>query len=75
MWFWTKDPVKDFPYDITDVTTGLDEKSIWTLHKGKKKVCCPLIVIIGTELVSRNRVHLVMQSLSFDVIQSPDVRM
>lgn len=38
MWFWTKDPTKDFPYDITDVTTGLEEKTIWTLHKGKKKV-------------------------------------
>ena len=38
MWFWTKDPSKDFPYDITDAVCGLEDKSIWSLHKGKRKV-------------------------------------
>lgn len=27
-----------FPYEIGEKVPGLDGKSIWTLHKGKKKV-------------------------------------
>lgn len=39
MWsFFSRDPTKDFPYEIGDVIEGLNGKSIWTLHKAKKKV-------------------------------------
>lgn len=39
MWsFWSRDPTKDFPYEIGDIVTGLEDVSIWVLHKGKKKV-------------------------------------
>ncbi|XP_069116856.1 N-terminal kinase-like protein [Argopecten irradians] len=38
MWsFFSRDPTKDFQYEILEVVPGLEEKSIWTLHKGKKK--------------------------------------
>jgi SCY1-like protein 1 len=39
MWsFFSRDPAKDFHYDIGEKITGLENKSIWTLHHGKKKV-------------------------------------
>ena len=39
MWsFFSRDPAKDFQYEIGEKVTGLEEKSIWILHRGKKKV-------------------------------------
>ena len=40
MWsFFSRDPTKDFNYEIIpEKVSGLDDKSIWSLHKGKKKV-------------------------------------
>ena len=29
---------QNFPYEIGDKIGSLDEKSVWTLHAGKKKV-------------------------------------
>ncbi|XP_060081626.1 N-terminal kinase-like protein isoform X2 [Ylistrum balloti] len=38
MWsFFSRDPTKDFHYEILEVVPGLEDKSIWTLHHGKKK--------------------------------------
>ncbi|XP_021378015.1 N-terminal kinase-like protein [Mizuhopecten yessoensis] len=38
MWsFFSRDPAKDFHYEILEVVPGLEEKSIWTVHHGKKK--------------------------------------
>ena len=38
MWsFFSRDPTKDFPYEIGEPVPDLDDKSIWTLHKAKKK--------------------------------------
>ncbi|KAK3778636.1 hypothetical protein RRG08_016613 [Elysia crispata] len=38
MWsFFSRDPAKDFQYEIGEKVTGLEEKSIWILHRGKKK--------------------------------------
>ncbi|RWS10279.1 N-terminal kinase-like protein [Dinothrombium tinctorium] len=38
MWsFWSRNPTKDFGCDILDLCNGFEEKSIWFLHKGKKK--------------------------------------
>lgn len=38
MWsFFSRDPVKDFAYDIGEKINGFDDKSIWQLYKGKKK--------------------------------------
>ncbi|KAL3874122.1 hypothetical protein ACJMK2_037177 [Sinanodonta woodiana] len=38
MWsLFSRDPAKDFNYEILEKVPGLEEKSIWTLHNGKKK--------------------------------------
>ncbi|KAJ3649115.1 hypothetical protein Zmor_020875 [Zophobas morio] len=38
MWsFFSRDPSKDFNFEIGELVKGLDEKSVWTLHKGKRK--------------------------------------
>lgn len=38
MWsFFSRDSTKDFPYEIGEQVHGLESKSIWSLHKGKKK--------------------------------------
>jgi len=39
MWFFSRDPSKDFNYEIGDPISGLEDKSVWKIHKGKKKVC------------------------------------
>ena len=39
MWsFFSTDPLKGFGYDIEEVQPGLEDVSLWKLHKGKKKV-------------------------------------
>lgn len=38
MWLFGHHPSKDFGFEIGDPVPGLQEKSVWTLHKGKKKV-------------------------------------
>ncbi|XP_011882156.1 PREDICTED: N-terminal kinase-like protein isoform X1 [Vollenhovia emeryi] len=38
MWsFFSRDPAKDFPYDIGEPIPGLETKSIWTIHRAKRK--------------------------------------
>ena len=52
MWsFWSRDPTKDFGYEIQDIVSN-DDKSIWVLHKAKKKV------------IIKNSCHLIVNSLS-----------
>jgi SCY1-like protein 1 len=44
MWsFFSRDPAKDFPYEIGEPVDGLN-KSIWSLHKAKRKT----VIIILT---------------------------
>lgn len=39
MWsFFSRDSSKDFPYEIGECVSGFDAKSIWSLHKAKRKV-------------------------------------
>ncbi|XP_015794530.1 N-terminal kinase-like protein [Tetranychus urticae] len=38
MWsFWSRNPTKDFPYDLGDLINSHLEESIWIIQKGKKK--------------------------------------
>lgn len=49
MWsFFSRDPSKDFNYEIGDPVSGLGDKSIWKLHKAKKKVSQSWTVIRPT---------------------------
>lgn len=39
MWsFFSRDPSKDFAFEIGEPVPGLEDKSLWVLHKAKKKV-------------------------------------
>lgn len=39
MWsFWSRNPIKDFPYEIGEALNTSNEDSFWVLHRGKKKV-------------------------------------
>lgn len=39
MWsIFSRDPAKDFAYIIGEKVAGLEDKSVWSLHQGKKKV-------------------------------------
>ena len=41
MWsLFTRDPTKDFPYEIGEELFDFGEKSVWNLHSGKRKVSC-----------------------------------
>ncbi|XP_059053427.1 N-terminal kinase-like protein [Achroia grisella] len=38
MWsFFSRDPTKDFPYEVGDPVRGLEDRTVWSLHKGKKR--------------------------------------
>lgn len=38
MWsFFSRDSSKDFPYEIGELVPGLETKSIWSLHKARRK--------------------------------------
>ncbi|KAL8618368.1 hypothetical protein ACOMHN_047440 [Nucella lapillus] len=38
MWgLFSRDPTRDFNYEIGEVIPGLEDKSLWTLYSGKKK--------------------------------------
>lgn len=38
MWsFFSRDPCKDFNFEIGELVPSLEDKSVWNLHKGKKK--------------------------------------
>ncbi|VEN42679.1 unnamed protein product [Callosobruchus maculatus] len=38
MWsFFSRDPSKDFSFEIGELVASLIDKSVWNLHKGRKK--------------------------------------
>lgn len=38
MWsFFSRDPAKDFPYEVGEPVAGLADKSVWSLHKAKRR--------------------------------------
>lgn len=38
MWsFFSRDTSKEFPFEIGEIVGGIDTKSIWSLHKAKRK--------------------------------------
>lgn len=52
MWsFFSRDPSKDFPYEIGEPISNLQEKSVWTLHKAKKKVCYKKKKLDGKKII------------------------
>lgn len=53
MWsFFTRDAVKDFPYEISNETEDTDNFSIWKLHQGKKKASGEVVSVFVFEVNS-----------------------
>lgn len=53
MWsFFTRDAVKDFPYEISNETEDIDSSSIWKLHQGKKKSSGEMVSVFVFEVNS-----------------------
>lgn len=45
MWsFFSRDPTKDFAYEIGEKVSGLEDRSLWILHQGKRKVSADVFV-------------------------------
>lgn len=38
---------QNFPYEIGEKAGSLVDKSVWTLHEGKKKVGCPSVISVS----------------------------
>jgi SCY1-like protein 1 len=48
MWsFFSKDPSKDLNYEILECVSSrqIDDKTIWTVHNGKKKASGDLVTV------------------------------
>ncbi|GFR57907.1 N-terminal kinase-like protein [Elysia marginata] len=59
MWsFFSRDPAKDFHYDIGEKVTGLEDKSIWTLHRGKKKSSGDPVSIFAFDVKSASETQI-----------------
>ncbi|CAG2106702.1 unnamed protein product [Medioppia subpectinata] len=58
MWsFWSRDPTKDFGYEMQDIVSG-DDKSIWILQNAKKKSSGELVSIFRYELKPSGDNHI-----------------
>lgn len=72
MWaFFSRDASKDFPYDIGDIVSEASDESIWSLHKGKKRVLI-LLWNIFKSLHVENIQDLqlkILRNLSFNHLQ------
>jgi len=61
MWsFFSRDPTKDFACEIGEKVSGLEDRSLWILHQGKRKVSDSLDLWAWHEL--KIRVHFCIVS-------------
>lgn len=59
MWsFFSRDSSKDFPYEIGEGVGGLDTKSIWSLHKAKRKTTNEEVSVFVYDIKSGSDVKL-----------------
>lgn len=59
MWsFFSRDPSKDFNFEIGEVVPGFSDKSVWTLHKGKRKGNNEEVSIFVFDIKSASEVQL-----------------
>ncbi|XP_014787846.1 N-terminal kinase-like protein isoform X1 [Octopus bimaculoides] len=66
MWsFFSRDPVKDFNYDVGEPVSVLNGKSLWTLHPGKKKVNGDAVSIFAFDVKSADSSQLQTAQAAF----------
>nr|XP_022904502.1 N-terminal kinase-like protein isoform X1 [Onthophagus taurus] len=59
MWsFFSRDPSKDFNFEIGEQVDGIQEKSVWTLHKGKKKGTSEEVSVFVFDIKNSSEVSL-----------------
>jgi SCY1-like protein 1 len=59
MWsFFSRDSTKDFNYEIGEAIDGFNEKSIWSLHKGKCKKTNEIVSILVYDIKSGSETKL-----------------
>ncbi len=59
MWsFFSKDPVKDFSYEVGEKLSYLDEKSVWSLHFGKHKTTGDLVSVFAFDVKSASELQV-----------------
>ncbi|XP_052057692.1 N-terminal kinase-like protein isoform X1 [Mytilus californianus] len=72
MWsFFSRDPTKDFSYEISpEKVPGLDDKSIWTLHKGKKKGSGDPVSVFAFDVKANSESQVQIAKASFKRIKT-----
>ncbi|GFO35644.1 N-terminal kinase-like protein [Plakobranchus ocellatus] len=59
MWsFFSRDPAKEFNYEIGEKVPGLEDKSIWSLHHGKKKSSGEPVSIFAFDIKSASETQI-----------------
>ncbi|PIK61493.1 putative N-terminal kinase-like protein [Apostichopus japonicus] len=59
MWsFFSRDPTSSFPYEFGEEIKGLEEKSVWTLHEGKRKSNGEAVSIFTIDLKTSRSEHI-----------------
>ncbi|KAG5866921.1 hypothetical protein JTB14_013531 [Gonioctena quinquepunctata] len=59
MWsFFSRDPSKDFNFEIGELVPSLGDKSVWGLHKGKKKGTGEEVSVFVFDLKSSSETHI-----------------
>lgn len=65
MWsFFAKDPTRDFGYEIDEVIPGLEEKSIWKLHKARRKATGEVFSVFAFDLKNGSETQMEMAKAS-----------
>ncbi|XP_022330201.2 N-terminal kinase-like protein isoform X2 [Crassostrea virginica] len=71
MWsFFSRDPAKDFHYDIGEKITGLENKTIWSLHHGKKKGTGEPVTIFAFDVKSSSESQVQVAKGAFKRIKT-----
>lgn len=71
MWsFFSRDPAKDFHYDIGEKIPGLENKSIWSLHHGKKKGTGEPVTIFAFDVKSSSESQVQVAKGAFKRIKT-----
>ncbi|XP_013417259.1 N-terminal kinase-like protein isoform X2 [Lingula anatina] len=71
MWsLFSRDPTKDFPFEVGEKVLGLEEQSIWSLHNGKKKSTGELVSIFVFDVKSSSDSQVQLAKASFKRIKT-----
>ncbi|XP_052275886.1 N-terminal kinase-like protein isoform X2 [Dreissena polymorpha] len=71
MWsLFSRDPAKDFAYVIGEKITGLEDKSVWTLHQGKKKSSGDPVSVFAFDIKASSEIQAALARSSFKRIKT-----